>query len=170
MILIKQTLTQPPEVGKRKWRECTKAGYEAMGRFWHKNYLSDHFNRAANTKYQHQPRKVKYLKNKQRGGRRKVDGVWITIQYGGQVDNVYSGRLESLMKSPAVIQAFPTRVNVKMVGPRYVSMRPWKSGQPNKGREISTVTEEQQTQLEKVLIEVTNKRLAEWKSPRTIAI
>jgi len=170
MMLIKTTTTQPPDIGKRKWKECTKAGYEKMARYWHKNFLPDHFTRAARTKYGHQARRPKYLKNKERGGRRKVNGRVITIKYGGQIDNVYSGDLETLMKSPATIQAFPSRATVKMAGPRYVSMRPYKSGQPDKGKEITRSTADQVLVLEKVLGDETTKRLNEWKQPRTVTI
>lgn len=170
MMKISLTISRPPDVGLRKWKECTKAGHAAMGQYWHKNYLPDHFTRAARTKYGHQARRPKYLRNKERGGTRSVNGRVVQIKYGGQVDNVFSGEMETLVRSPALIQAFPSRATVKMVGPRYVSMRPYKSGQPDKGAEISRVIPDQQRVLEKVLGEETHRRFVQWKQPRTITI
>lgn len=170
MFKVTLTIEQPPDVGRNKWRQFCKAGHQAMGDYWQKYMLPDHFTRSAPSKYGHKQRSPKYLKNKQRGGKRKVNGRWVQIQYGGQVDNVFSGDMEKMLRSSPVVKAFPTRTTITMSGPRYVSMRPFKSNQPNKGAEITTTTEDQGRVLEKILEQHTVEAYANWKQPRTIKI
>ncbi len=169
-IKVSLTVTQPPDIGKNKWRQCTKAGHHRQALIWQKDYLPRHFTPEAKTRYGHQKRKAKYLKNKERGGYRKVNGKRIFIQLGGKVDNVYSGEMLQMLKSSGTIQAFPSRSILKMTGPRYVTMRPYKSSQPAKGKEITTITKDEQDALTEVLRFETMRQYMAWKQPKTVTI
>ncbi|MBC7855916.1 MAG: hypothetical protein IAF94_21010 [Pirellulaceae bacterium] len=170
MFKVSLTFHRPPELGKNKWKAFCKAGHLAMGLEWQRTMLPDHFNRNARSKYKHQPRTAKYLRNKERGGYRKVNGRRVQIKYGGQVDNVFSGDMEAMLKGSSVVRAFPTRTTITMTGPQYVTMRPYKSNQPAKGREIATTTDEQATVLERILERETVEAYSKWRQPKTIKI
>jgi len=167
---VSLTVTQPPDIGKRKWQQCTKAGHLRQALVWQKDFLPRHFTPEAKTRYKNQPRKAKYLKNKERGGYRKVNGRRVFIKYGGKVDNVYSGDMETMLKAPGTIQAFPSRSVLKMTGPIYVTMRPYKSGQPNKAKEIIARTGDEEAALAEILRFETHRQYTAWKQPRTVTI
>ncbi len=167
---ISLTVTQPPDIGKRKWGECVKAGLLREAQVWQRDFLPRHFTPEARVIYKHQPRKSKYLKNKERGGRRKVNGRWVTIQRGGQVDNVFSGDMEKLLRGSIVIKLFPSRATLTMSGPQYISMRPYKSGQPNKAAEIFRKTTDETAALTQVLRFETMRQYTAWKQPQKVKI
>ena len=175
----KLTLDQPPDIGKRAWKECTREGNRVMALKWHTEMLPDHFTRGAPAKYKHQPRSPVYLKKKRKNKK---------ALYGGNVDNVYSGDMERQLKKIATVKPFPDRVTLKMVGPRYMTMRVFtgdrsrgfrygknrkqtisKSAgqQPDKVAEVTTITSDQDALLVKANQNSTLRRYGEWKQPRT---
>lgn len=127
---------RPFDVTVRNFSKFTKRAFAAGGALWHRRFLKDHFRQDAAQKYKHQPRTEKYLKQKKAKAKKSLG-----VKRGGTVDNVYSGTLEQSIKGFAVLQAFPKRVTVRMSGPRYLSMRPYKTNHPNMGAELTTVTE-----------------------------
>lgn len=126
--------SRPPEVSKRAWSAATKAGFQAAGKLWHEKFLPDHFKPGAAQRYSYRPRSRKYLEAKLKAGRsgRAVDG--------GRTPLVYTGLMRELLLGFPFFRAYPTRVTVRMHGPRYVSMRVFKVNQPDKGKELTIVT------------------------------
>lgn len=174
MFKVSLTIEQPPDIGKRKWQQCTKAGHLSQALHWQKTFLPLHFTPEAKIRYKHQQRKSKYQQRKERAGRTgrpwTVNGRKVRVKRQGLVDNVLSGDLEAMVKRPGTIQAFPSRATLKMTGPRYVTMRPFKSGQPNKGKEIVTRTKDEESALTEVLRFETHKRYTAWKQPKKVTI
>lgn len=191
-------MDQPPEMSARQWRQITKAALEKLAAKWHKDILPQHFTRAAPQKYRHQPRTAGYLKRKRRAaGRAGVRhmGQIVRVKYGGLIDNVFTGELERRVKQLAAIRATPTRVTLKLTGPRYMTMRRfagnkaeavakgWTYGrgkkfkatgkgsglQPDKAREITTVTEQELVLLTSFLNRSVLDRWRVWKSRRKVA-
>lgn len=151
---------RPPDVAKRAFREMTRAGHQAQGKLWHSKHLPDHFRPGAAERYRHKPRTQKYLEQKRKlANRRKV-------RRGGKMDNVFTGHLEQMMRTAAEVRAFPTRVSITMTGPRYITMRPYKSNQPDKAKELTTVTHAQERELARIMDRVVTEELKTYRSPR----
>lgn len=171
---VSLTVTKPPDIGKRKWEQCTKAGHLAQALHWQKTFLPRHFTPEASVRYNHQRRKEKYRKRKERAGasgrRVRHEGRLVQIQRGGLVDNVYSGDLERMMRNPGTIRPFPNRATLTMSGPRYITMRPYKSGQPNKAKELTARSTDENDALTEILRFETHKRYAAWKQPKTVEV
>lgn len=109
-----------------------RAGWAALGAHWHKEYLPKHFELGAATRYGYRPRSAAWRRRKAglaRAGR---------AAKGGAVDLVASGAMEKLLESVGLVRAYPTRAAIKMIGPRYVTLRP-KGNQPNKYAEATAV-------------------------------
>lgn len=137
--------TRPPEVSKRAWSAATKAGFAAAGKLWHRVMLPQHFKPGAGMKYGYRPRSTKYLEAKLRAGKsgRAVDG--------GRSPLVYTGLMRDLLTNHPIYRAYPTRVTVRMPGPRYVGMRVFKANQPNKAAELTKVTPGEKRDLAAVI-------------------
>jgi hypothetical protein len=161
-ILIHIQYEQPPEVSKRKWREFMRAGMADMGAQWHTEILPKHFTQRARTKYGHKKRGAEYNLSKRR---RAKHGV---VKQGGRVDNVFSGTMRKALEQMSTIRAFPSRATLQMRGPNYISMRPKDSKQPHKAREITTVTQDEEKKLSETLNETVGRKLAAYKSPKTV--
>ena len=78
--------------------------------------------------------------------------------------------MEKALKSSATIKAFPTRATVRMVGPKYALMRPWKSGQPNKGQELTATTQDERDKMAALLASTMEKLLKNFRAKRTIEV
>lgn len=147
MIILKINVEQGDiiDVSKRGWRDITRRGYDATGRHWHSTILPLHFQPDARTRYRHDRRSHKWTERKARlaaTGKAKL---------GGAVDNVFTGLLMDLVTNHWMMRAYPTRATVRMVGPRYVTMRVWKSHQPDKARELTTITNDERRELASIL-------------------
>ncbi len=138
----------------RKTREATKSTYAAMGAKWHADFLPLHFEPFSASKYRYQPRTPRYLTRKATKAQRDP-----RIKKGGKVANVYTGLLEESMKRFADIKAYPSRVSVRMRGPRYITMRRYQSNQPDKAAEILTIIDSERRTLIKVGQETLRARL-----------
>lgn len=169
MIRIRSKIieTRPPEVSIRNWRRITRDAHAEMGALWHREMLPKHFQQNARAIYKHKVRSKKWTSRKRALARRGRLGNGRAVQKGGLVDNVFTGLLEDSLKSSATIRAFPSRVTIRMNGPRYISMRPFHSNQPDKAAEITTTTKAEAIQLAKVLNQSTTNALKALRAPKT---
>jgi hypothetical protein len=145
MILIKSTVTVDKFASKRAWQRGMRQAHAEQGEYWHTKILPKHFEPGAGAKYGHKPRSDKYQR------RKKKLAAAGKVKYGGMVDNVATGRMETMLKGMGVFRAFPTRVTVYMTGPRYITMRPYETNQPDKAKEITALTAQEISDLENVL-------------------
>lgn len=139
----------------RKARAALKEAMHTIGSEWHRRYLPLHFEPFSATKYRYKPRSPKWVAAKKRIAKARSD-----VKKGGAVPNVFTGLLEAAMEQRASVRAYPTRVTVTMQGPRYITMRPYKSNQPDKAREITTVIDSEKNTLSKLAGEVLGRHLA----------
>lgn len=153
-VLIRTVIDESEFPSKRAWRAAMLAAHQAMGAHWHSAILPKHFTQAAQIRYRHQRRQQKYLAYKKALAKRGK------VKYYGNVDLVFSGQLEKSLSSFVTVRAFPTRVTVSMNGPRYITMRPYLTAQPDKAREITTVVPEESDALaavaDRVVTEIMN--------------
>lgn len=152
--------TQPPDVSARKWREFSREAHREQGLHWHAHLLPLHFTPQARFRYGHQPRAAKTRERK-----RKAAAAG-KARDGGLIDNVWTGLLRQSLQSVATVRAFPSRVSIQMLGPRYITMRPFKSNQPDKAAEITAVTDDERRTLERILSEGITRRLAAYRETR----
>jgi hypothetical protein len=89
-----------------------------------------------------------------------------TVKQSGKVDNVLTGNLRSALERLATIQAFPTRVSVKMIAPEYAPMKPRDPSQPDKIAEIFRNTPEEKDAMAKVLEEVSGDMIDKHRAKR----
>jgi hypothetical protein len=135
------TVYEGVDLGPRQLGKYTKAAHQEIGYRWQIDMLPRHFTSAARSIYRHKPRSRKYEQRK-----RQLAGRGL-VQEGGNVDLVFTGLTKRLMRQRHQVQAFPSRVTIKMLGPSYLRMRPNKSNQPDKAKEITTVTAEEEKKL-----------------------
>lgn len=141
-ITLKETGVVP---SRRARNRIFKEGHEAAGRFWHEELLPEHFKPNARFRYGHKRRTRRYLAKKRALAKRGI------VERGGEVDNVYTGLMEDTLTSIAVVKPFPKRVTIKMQGPRYITMRPFTSNQPDKAAELTKTTRPEERRIGKVM-------------------
>lgn len=140
-ILIEE---RPLDVALRAWRrDILKPMHQDIGDYWHDKIFPRHFKPGAAQKYKHAGRTQGYLEKKEKLARRGV-----VKRVSGQLqDNVFTGRMRADLQRSRIVRGYPTRTTVTMMGPRYVTMRVHKSNQPDKARELTTVTSDEETEL-----------------------
>lgn len=172
--------SRPPDVSRRQWTDGMRAAWRELGTFWQREILPQHFTRAASARYRYQPRTGKYTKAKLLAGRgigwlhRRVARQGDRVLYGGQVDNVLTGRMEAALKQPARVIAFPTRATVRMVGPRYMTFRPFTaagSRHPDKADELRRMTPDDIERCTKVFAAAVQRRFTQAiPEPQTVTV
>lgn len=156
---------KPIDVAARVWRrDILKPAHEEVGDYWHKNILPKHFKPGAAQKYNHQARTEGYLKKKARLAR-----SGFAKRVSGQLqDNVFTGRMRASLKRSSITRGYPSRVSVSMFGPRYTTMRVWKSNQPDKAAEITRVTQDEERELAQVMVSHVQKNLGKYRAGRRV--
>lgn len=167
---------RPPDIAKRAWDEMGRKAMTAVADYWHEKILPRHFTSEARAKYRHQLRGFGYEKRKEAAGRagKPLSQGQAPVMLGGRVDNVLTGAMMKMLQGRELIRAFPTRVNLTMSGPRYMTMRTfagdraeaarkgWTYGhgakfnplagqQPDKVKEIGTMLRSEQQELAEVV-------------------
>lgn len=163
MIHIRPTIDDKHFVTARKFRAAATIANNKAGQEWHAEMLPDHFKKDAQKKYNYQRRTSKYLawKKKKWASRRPLkNGQY--IEGSGETDNVLTGDMRDLLTRTAVVRGYPTRVTVQMDGPRYITMRVYKSNQPKKLEEIQTTTPQERERLAKVMDDSLEHSAAAW--------
>lgn len=128
---------RPAGITVRAWRAICRDAWRALALFWHEHCLRGHFEKGAEAKYGYQPRKPRYLAQARKRGKPP-------LFFSGDTYN-------AVVKGTPLIRAFPSRATLTMNAPPWVKMRPWKSGRPNLGQEITAQTFEELQRLETVL-------------------
>lgn len=144
-ILINIKETRPPDVSIHAWRRISRSAHAAAGALWHSEMLPRHFDPVARNRYHYQPRTAKYLRRKQRAF---AQGKAVA---GADTPLVFTGLLRESLMRLGTVRGFPSRVSVRMSGPRYITMRPFQSNQPDKAAEVTRVTRQERSELAKVL-------------------
>jgi hypothetical protein len=172
-------------IAKRRWKEWMRQAFAETALFWFENLLPLHFKINSKERYNHKPRSAKYLRAKRRAAARGK------VKYGGNVDNVYTGAMEELLRSACAIRAYPTRAVVRMAGPRYMTMTPFtgdrskgfKYGknrsqtisrtagqQPDKVAELTTVTTDELQVMSNIFANSLTRQFNELRDTQTIKI
>ena len=190
MIHIKASMSDKDFVNVREYKKAMLDVHDAIGKKWHADMLPRHFYRGARQQYGHKQRSMAYVEKKKRMAARRqrikgADGQVGFVQRGGEVDNVFTGNLEKMLKRVSVIRAYPSRVTVNMTGPRYVTMRAfqgnraeavakgWKYGkgkaisatagqQPDKIKELTATTEQERRELAEIADKTLERAAAGW--------
>ena len=145
MLAIRIKMTwDPPVLSRRKLTAALKVAFETAGSYWKEQYLPRHFDQRQG-RYQYRRRTQKYLTSKAK--KAKLAAVQPPVVKGGALLLVNTGLTERSMEAHHPVRAYPTRVTIKMPGPRYVGMRPYKSNHPNLGAEITKVTADENRTL-----------------------
>lgn len=167
--LIKLVEQRPIDIGRDPWRIIMRAAHQKMGEHWHHEMLPDHFTPTARSRYRHQLRTSRYRKEKADKAARGIPfrKNQPPILMGGQIDNVLTGYMKQQLEQQRTIRAFPSRVTIRMFGPRYITMTPYKSRQPNKSKEITMVTADQKKVLAGVLKDAIVEGIENYRKPTT---
>jgi hypothetical protein len=170
MILLKAKLTErkPIDVVRDAWRIITRGAYMAVGWYWVHNYLAGHFEPGAAEKYRYQFRSRAYRRRKDRAfaaGRPMTKGGAPVIA-GSNQPNVLTGYMRREMTRNVVVRGFPTRATVILYGPSYLTTRFFKKAQPDKPKEITTVTDSERRELSKVLENELKSRIESYRATR----
>jgi len=146
MFPVRIRLSTEGMLSKRAWRRIAKAAHTKMGDYWQQRVLPRHFTKSARRRYGHKPRSKKWRERKMREAKKGNRGV----EGGGEIDNVYTGNMRDLLMSGRLIRAYATRFSVEMFGPRYISMRPFQSNQPDKAAEITKTLPDEAAAMAKI--------------------
>lgn len=133
-----------PAMSRRDRNELLREVHKQMGRFWHNELLPPHFTRTAKSKYRHKLRTIGYRKKKKKLAEKGI------VKGGGEVDNLFTGLLKESLEGVGTVKAYPKRATIRMTGPRYITMRPYRSNQPDKAGEILRVTRGEADEIAKV--------------------
>jgi hypothetical protein len=193
---VKLVSSRPLDIPRDVWRAILRKGHQDVGDAWHTKILPEHFTARARAKYRHRLRRLRYDKRKREiaaSGRPWSRQNPNPVILAGAVDNVLTGFMMKQLQQSKTVRAFPSRVTITMYGPTYISANTFtgnakqamqegwtygkgkkfsaKSGnQPDKRREITTVTQEEKRMLAGVLEQSVSEQLAAYRAPTTINI
>jgi hypothetical protein len=153
---------RPVGIARDPWRKIARESMGEVGHYWFQNFFPEHFKEGAKYKYRHRPRQTAYKRNKVKLAQRGK------VLMGGTVDNVFSGRtMQALLGNIAIVRPFPSRVTVYMRGPRYLATRfRTASNQPNKPKELTTVTRDEQRVLNRVARDAVAQRIRDYREQK----
>lgn len=149
---------KPEDISGRGWQEALKAGWFAVGMYHDEVVQPRKFETGAAQRYGYQTRTAKYLDRKKRLAQHSY-----RVKDGGEKDLVYSGATRTIVLRRQYPRPFPTRVWLEIPTPSYVQMRPntnnW--SMPAMGIELTSITPDEQAQMEKIFVLAVEKRLDE---------
>jgi hypothetical protein len=153
VIRVKMTEQRPIGVVRDAWRAITRRAYREVGLYWVDTYLAGHFKPGATEKYRYKIRSKAYRERKERLARlgRPFARGGRPVIAGAQQPNVLTGHMREQLMQNIIVRGFPTRATVVMLGPQYLNTRYYKKAQPDKPKEITTVTREEAKDLARVL-------------------
>ena len=141
--------SRPAGIGQRSWRAIAKAGTFAVGVAWDKHFKMRHFQPGAAARYGYKPRSKAYLRRKQARGVPRF------------LDMVFTGNTRRDVGKLQIPRPFPTRVTIVMPTASYIQMRPKMRNAPNLGDELTRISDDEKTALEKVFVDVTEPAVKE---------
>lgn len=172
LVFLKAKLTErkPLDVARDGWREITRAAYRAVGLHWLANYLKGHFEPGAAEKYRYRFRSRYYRMRKDRlaAAHRPFSRGGSPVIAGGDRPNVLTGYMMHEMLRNQVVRGFPSRCTVIMYGLAYLTTRFHKKAQPDKPKEITTVTDAERKELGKVLEKALADGIEAYRKRKTI--
>jgi hypothetical protein len=163
-IVIVVTEDQPLSMADRAYGKAIKAGLQAEGEYWRDKQLPQHFTPGAKGRYHHQARTTKYLIRKMAMARIGK------VQDGGLIDNVYTGLLREFMLTTGQVRATSKHVAISMAGPKYISMVPKNTRQPDKAKEITATTDDDRYDLLNILNDRIEAEIRNWHEQKTTVI
>lgn len=152
---------RPEGTSVRAWREALKAGWYAVGVYYDEVVQPRKFEADAAMRYGYQARKPKYLERKKRRAAKTS-----LVKEGGSRDIVYGGKTRTAVVRRQYPTPYYNRVKVETPTPLYVQMRPYKSGRPNMGAELTSVTADERHEMEKIFQATAESQLAKWSGGR----
>lgn len=136
---------EQPRLGVRFQRQAFRESFEDVGNYWFRHLLPLHFEPSAFRRYGYQKRSTSWNKRKDK---LKARGKFVA---GSETPNVATGRGREEFTRFSTVRAFPSRVKVVTVGPRYFRFVPRAgSSQPNKIAEITAANAEDFAELVRV--------------------
>ncbi len=166
-IAMFQVGDMPGDLTVRAWRRIMKAAAMAVGVYYETELKAGHFEEGADRKYGYAPRTARYLRQKRGRQVRGPDGQLYRVPGGGLLPLVYTGRTRAAVMRPHIPRAFPTRVNVDMPTPSYITMRPGRGTSKHRhGLEIAETTPAEVREMESIHAETMERELQEYRSTR----
>ena len=160
------TIRKPAYMSTRAFKEATRKGFKVIGEHWHEHMLPSHFEPGANRKYNYRKRSADWIRGKTRGQARERN-----VFGSAHVPNVWTGRMRDALTRFSRIRAFPTRSTLVMTGPPYINMRfQAGSNQPDKAKEVTTVTTRQGRELSRLLRSTIEKEFNRHRPPEEIKV
>lgn len=148
-----RTATGGRGFSRRAKRVLLADANKAAVEYWHRKIIPLHFERAARSRYHYQQRKKPYRDIKQAlaAGRRVfVRGQQLPLERvikGGTVDVVRKGDTEARAEQQQAIFATENKAVMKIRVPSYATNRRSRTGRPNMGAEILTITAQEKKTL-----------------------
>jgi hypothetical protein len=135
-IRIESVYDEHPDLSRRELHRVMRAAHRAMGVKWAIELLPEHFEPGAGNVFGYAKRTEKWLRRKER---LKAAG---RAEGGREDDLVFTGRLrrEVLLTARFNINAYPTRVTIRMSGPVYFTLRPRGKGTVRLAREVLSMS------------------------------
>ncbi len=194
MIVLRGKLVEnrPIDIVRDAWRTITREAYRAVGLYWVANMLPKHFQPGAASKYNYEYRSQAYLLRKHgtNVGNLRAIGLKRREVFSKlrQLDNetplVLTGRMKQDVLSQNVVRGFPTRATVYLYGPQYMNAKlgagyarrkndkggtfvDYSRRQPDKAKEMTTVTSDERNELAVVLTRELKAGIAAYRGTKT---
>jgi hypothetical protein len=165
-LFLEITDTQPPDVSKRRFKEFSRAGMNAIGLLWDRLFKMRHFDADAASKYGYQPRGKKY----QAGKVRRVRGRSFKVSPDAERPLILTGAFRKAVKMRQIPRSFPTRVTLALPTPHYVAMRPRRPGIPNLGLEMTSTLFAERREMQAEYHREVESELNDYRQPRTTKV
>lgn len=139
-ILITVEERNPADLSARAHHELMRRALHDVAQTWQQQILPPRFT-PNSPHYPHKRRTENYLKQKRLAAQRGI------AKFGGAVVNVYTGNMAALLARVGVVHATATRATINKIGPRYITMKPYQSNQPDKWAELMYLQSSEQKRL-----------------------
>lgn len=194
MIVLRGKLVEnrPIDVVRDAWRTITRAAYRAVGLYWVEKFLPKHFEPGAASRYRYDYRSAAYLMRKHGTniGSMRISGIERKDQgshlrkLDDETPLVLTGRMKQDVLSQSVVRGFPTRATIYLYGPSYMNVKlgagytkrknnkggtfvDYTRHQPDKAKEMTTVTPPEREELAKVLRQELLAGIAAYRGTKT---
>ncbi len=194
MILLRGKMVEnrPLDVVRDAWRTITRKAYQAVGLYWVHNFLPRHFEPGAASRYRYEFRSLAYLlrKHGQSTSGLRASGVQRKELFSRlrKMDDdsplVLTGYMKRQVMQTNVVRGFPTRATVYLYGPGYMTAKlgagfrnrsdgkggrfvDYSRRQPDKVKEMTTVTSDERNELAKVLTQALRDGINAYRGTKT---
>lgn len=165
-LFIETTDERPADVTKRRFKEFSRNGMNAIGVLWDRLFKLRHFDDGAADRYGYARRRTKY----QEGKERAVRNGSRSISPDAARPLIRSGALRRAARLRQVPRSVATRTTVTIPTPFYAAMKPRRADIPNLGLEMTATLQSEELEMQQEYHREVEDDLNTYRATRTTRV